>query len=258
MDSKALILSLRAARRILNAGTAATRHTDELISTIRADTDHSKTWQDKRVASANDELDGTLRGLAGELTKVTQELDKHIAAALDDVDYTDPTFQSALTAIGLMKRLMPYRMRECIPDRFAGRPELLRALRAVYEENGFSTARLDELIQPFSSISTTTLEALTETCAYADPAGGVTASWRARQSGAFALIDRLCDAFNVDITENPVRAEIDTFRAGLPDGSPEAKRVDRWLELHGPGLDDDRPGAMALGQEMLAQWSEEA
>lgn len=247
-----LTLTLREARRILDTGKAATKAADEAVAAIRADGDRSEAYKARKVDEVNGILDNQLRGLSKQLEGVYARLSDHLDRANADFDYADSDFQKALTAISALGRGMPFEMQRQVADRFQGRPTMLRAVKQVFQQNGYGTEHIDELLGPFNSMSVQDLDALRETVVYSAPQGAA-ASWRTN-NGVFGLLDKLSGAFGVDASTNPFKAEIEAMRQSTPDGTPKARSIDRFMAAHAGDLDDDAPGAMTLADAMLNEW----
>ena len=247
-----LTLTLREARRILDTGKAATKAADEAVQAIRGDADRSEAYKARKTDEVNGILDNQLRGLSKQLETVYARLSDRLDRANSDFDFEDQSFQRALTAVSALGKGMPFEMQRQVVDRFKGRPTMLRAIKQVYQQAGFGTDHVDELLSPFNSMSVQDLDALRETVIYSNPQG-TAATWRTG-NGVGGLLDKLAGAFGVDASTNPFKAEIDALRQSTPDGTPKARSIDRFMAAHAGDLDDDAPGAMALADEMLVEW----
>lgn len=247
-----LTLTLREARRILDTGKAATKAANEATAAIRADGDRSEAYKARKVDEVNEILDNQLRGLSKQLEGVYGRLSDHLDRANSDFDFEDQSFQRALTAVSALGKGMPFEMQRQVVDRFQGRPTMLRAVKQVFQQNGYGTEHIDELIGPFNSMSVQDLDALRETVIYSNPQGAA-ASWRTN-NGVFGLLDKLSGAFGVDASTNPFKAEIEAMRQSTPDGTPKARSIDRFLTAHAGDLDNDERGAMTLADAMLDEW----
>lgn len=247
-----LTLTIREARRILDAGKAATKAADEAIAAISGDGDRSEQYKARKTAEVNGILDNELRGLSKQLETVYARLSDHLDRANADFDYADDGFQKALMAVSTLGKGMPYEMQRQVADRFRGRPTMLRAVKQVFQQNGYGVDHIDELLGPFNSMSVQDLDALRETVIYSNPQG-TAATWRTG-NGVGGLLDKLAGAFGVDVSTNPFKAEIEALRQSTPDGTPKARSIDRFIAAHAGDLDDDAPGAMALADEMLVEW----
>ena len=234
-----LILTIREGKRIIEAGKLAVKTAEDAIETIQADEDRSDSYKAKRTDEIRDNLDHALRELSSAAEVVYTRLDERLQASLNDFDYGDSDFQKALTAISALGKALPFSMQDQIASNFRGRPEMLKAIKGVYQANGFSTAAVDEMLSPFESFSLMDMEPLRELVVYSNPVGA-RATWRAN-NGVVSMLDKLAGVYAVDTSVNPYEAEIKEIRAGVDDDSYQARRIDNWLAVHGDALAEDSP-----------------
>ena len=249
-----LILTIREGKRIVEAGKRAVKLAEDAIETIQADEDRSDSYKAKRTDEIKDNLDHALRELSASAEVIYAKLDERLQASLNDFDFSDDDFQKALMAVSTMGKALPFSMQDQIAERFRGRPEMLKAIKGVYQANGFSTATVDEMLSPFNSFSLMDMEPLRELVVYSNPVGA-RATWRAN-NGVVSMLDKMAGAYAVDTDVNPYEAEIREIRAGVDDDSYQARRIDNWLAVHGDALAADSPATCELADAMISEWTE--
>ena len=249
-----LILTIREGKRIIEAGRQAVKMAEDEIAVIQGDQDRSDSYKARRTDEIRDNLDHALQELSASAEVVYSKLDARLAASLNDYDFSDDDFQKALMAVSTMGKSLPFSMQDQIAERFRGRPEMLKAIKGIYQANGFSTSTVDQMLSPFESFSMMDLEPLREVIIYGNPVGA-RATWKSN-NGVVSMLDKLAGAYAVDTSINPYAAEIKEIRAGLDDDTYQARKIDSWLAVYGDALAEDMPGACELADAMISEWTE--
>lgn len=249
-----LILTIREGKRIVEAGKRAVKMAEDEIAVIQADEDRSDSYKARRTDTIRDNLDHALRELSASAEVIYTKLDARLAASLNDYDFSDDDFQKALTTISALGKSLPFTMQDQIASRFRARPEMLKAIKGVYQANGFSTSTIDQMLTPFESFSLMDMEPLRELVVYSNPVGA-RATWRAN-NGVNAMLDKLAGAYAVDTSINPYAAKIKEIRAGVDDDSYQARKIDGWMSVYGDALAEDSPGVCELADSMIEEWTE--
>ena len=256
MRKTKLALTLRDINRLIATGNAITHQAEADVATVKADGDRSETYKARTITEIERGYHNQLRELSAMIEDDYSRLGAILDEAQNDFDYRDAELMAAVQSVKTLGGSMPYGMREQVAERFRGRPEMLKALKGVFKDVGFSTVKIDEMIAPFETLSMIELEPLREMIVYAD-ARGSTPAWHG-YGEVKALVTKLAEAFGCDLAINPYLSEIRDLREHTADDSKKARDIDRWLGLHADALQEDAGPACELAGIMLNEWAEAA
>lgn len=252
MDNTALIMNVRALRRILDRGDDVTAEIAGTVAEINADADHSDSWKAQRLEKARAVKNGELRKLGREALPLIEMIDQQINSRANGFDFRDPDFQMALSTISTYGNNLPHEVMTSIVNSMRGDVTALKAVKSALKQYNIGTEYADQMISPLDSLGVNEAGEVSEFAAYATSDLATENEWRA--GGVRRMLDNYEKAIGFDATNNPVLARLDSF-INDPNTRPDMKhRAEVWKKSYAEDLNNDDERAMSMTTNRLDAW----
>ena len=253
-DNTAMIMNVRALRRILQRGDDVNKEISEVMQEITDDRDHSQEWKAGKLDQAREMRNNELRKLGEAAMPLIEEIDNQLTARRSSFDHRDGDFQTALRTLDAFGKSLPYDVNRSIAESLRGDVVGLKALKAAYQQRGISTDYLDSLIGPLDSLGVSEASTVSEFVSYATSDLASANEWR--PAGIRAMLSKYESALGLDCSVNPVAAKLDSFIADPNTPQAMRQRAESWRNGYAEALADDDPRAMSMTENRLSAWSQ--
>lgn len=253
-DNTALIMNVRALRRILQRGDDVTKEIAEVMQEITDDRDHSQEWKAGKLDKARSTKNTELRKLGEAAMPLIEQIDKQITARRNSFDHRDQDFQTALRTLDAFGKRLPFDVNRSIAESMRGDVVGLKALKALYQQREISTDYIDSLIAPLDSLGVSEAGAVSEFVSFAVSDLATANEWR--PAGIRGMLSKYETALGLDCSVNPIAAKLDSF-INDPNTAQEMRyRAEVWRKNYAERLADDDPSAMSMTENRLTAWSQ--
>lgn len=214
---------------LLDKGDKVRTETKASVDVILKDDDHSDSWKRRMVDELRKAEGEQYKALGEQVYEIVGKISEMEQAIQARFDYASPRLTAALQFVDLMGQALPFGLRDRIVEDFRGDGESLRCIQAKYKAAGFSTVKVDKMLEPFTSLTDRTAEVVGEMHAYA-----VTdfAQRQWRSAGVRDVMGRAMETYGLDFKSSPVLAELEAIKASTSDAH-KAATIEAWIKRNG-------------------------